>query len=67
MLEVALNCQLPAMFGVEGVPDGCPGEGVEGEFAEFREFDAPHPERRTATERARMVAKRLMSYLPKES
>ncbi len=56
-VDAAVNCQLPSRGGVWGAEDGC------AEFLGVGLGAPPHPQKRTATERARMISKRAMGFL----
>src|SRR6266851_4858436 len=56
-VDAAVNCQLPSRGGVWGAEDACV------EFLGVGLGAPPHPQKRTATERARMISKRAMGFL----
>ena len=61
-LDDALNCQLPATFGVGTVT----GDDVTGEGGTIGAGCGapPHPKRRTVAERVKSVGEHFMSFLP---
>ena len=66
VLDVALNCQFPAMFEVAGVVEtGVVGGGDTGPLSNAAGVP-PHPKRKTIVEMVRMAARVFMDFPPKQ-